>query len=76
MFELSPCPVCGKQPKIRRRTSYIGASHIKIHCTPLLEKPHLEAILYTGDSYLDSSDFWEAAQKWNEKVKAYVKSEA
>lgn len=74
MFELSPCPVCGKQPKIKCRERLNGASCLKIFCTPILEKPHLESILYTGRGYLDSGDYLRAAQIWNEKVKAYGKS--
>lgn len=74
MFELAPCPVCGKQPKIRSRERLSGASYIKIFCTPILEKPHLESILYSGLRHVDNSDFLRAAQTWNEKVKTYAKS--
>lgn len=74
MFELAPCPVCGKLPKIKGRERLSNGSYIKIHCTPILEKPHLVVILHSGRSILYDSEYYETARRWNERVKAYGKS--
>lgn len=74
MFELAPCPVCGKQPKIKALERLTGGSYIKIHCTPILEKPHLDVTLHSGRSCLYDDNYYEAAKRWNEKVKIYGKS--
>jgi hypothetical protein len=74
MFELAPCPVCGKQPKIKALEKLTGGSYIKIHCTPIFEKPHLEVILRSGRCCLYDDNYHEAAKRWNERVKTYGKS--
>lgn len=45
MGYLSPCPICGKRPKIIRDYTYEGSmfgAWCTIQCKPFLRKPHLK----------------------------------
>lgn len=77
MFELAPCPVCGKRPKIRFKNTVspgIFPNYIRIRCKPFMEKPHVEVVAYVGTEMLYRTDFDKAAIKWNSEVKTYEKS--
>ena len=64
-MELNPCPVCGKQPKIKRDYSYEAAGFgawCTIQCKPFLRKPHLKVE--------EGKALWEralkyAVERWN-----------
>ena len=68
MEELKPCPVCGRQPKVKRDYAYESAGFgawCTIQCKPFLRKPH--AKIEEGKAT------WERAlaygiEHWNRRV--------
>lgn len=66
---LEPCPVCGKQPKVKRDYGYEGSGFgawCVIQCKPLFRKPHLKAEQGKAQWYRALK---YAAIEWNEKAK-------
>ena len=63
-MELKPCPVCGKQPKIK----YYGLNYAEAQCKPLFGKAHLT--VYTG-YYMPTKLVKAVFEEWNEEVDSY-----
>ena len=62
-----PCPVCGKQPKIKRYS--FGDEHcVQIICKPLFRQQHESALAYSENG---NDEYDEAIRIWNGRVKAY-----
>lgn len=69
MGYLSPCPICGKRPKVIRDYSYEGCGFgawCTIQCKPFLRKLHLriESGKATWKRALDSAE-----DMWNEEAR-------
>ena len=64
-MELLNCPICGKQPKIKRDYAYESMSYgawCTIQCKPLFHKQHLKA--ESGKSTWERA-YKEAVSRWN-----------
>lgn len=67
MAAILSCPVCGKIPKVKRRSN-LYENMVQIVCKPLFCQPHESALAYgryTEEAYRD------AIQIWNGRVKHY-----
>lgn len=65
---LRVCPVCGKEPRVKRDQSYEAAgfgARCTIQCKPFLRKPHLR--VESGKSQFQRA-FEEAAEAWNRRA--------
>jgi hypothetical protein len=69
MTIIAPCPICGKYPKVKYKNDFY-CPHIIIRCKPLLEKAHLEIVMYEGD-HTRSYTVDKAISAWNEVVCKY-----
>ena len=68
MIELKKCPVCDKQPKVKRDYSYEAngfGAWCTIQCKPLIGKPHLK--IEEGKATWDRALKYAIA-KWNVKA--------
>lgn len=65
MYEIQPCPICGKYPKIKHRGDY----RVEVACKPLFKKAHLTAMV-VNDSRVYARDVIDV---WNKKVSAFIK---
>lgn len=65
---LRVCPVCGKEPRVKRDQSYEAAGFgawCTIQCKPFLRKPHLR--VESGKAQFQRA-FEEAAEAWNQRA--------
>lgn len=65
MYEIQPCPICGRFPKIKHRDNY----RVEVACKPFFKKVHLTAMV-VNDSRVRESDVIDV---WNKKVSAFIK---
>ena len=65
---LQVCPVCGKDPRVKRDHNYEAAGYgawCTIQCKPLFRKPHLK--VESGKASFQRA-FEEAAEEWNRRA--------
>ena len=67
MAFISPCPVCGRLPKVKHRDR-LGQHLVLIECRPWVSKFHEQALAYGSYS---SEAYKEAIHIWNGRVKHY-----
>lgn len=67
MYEIQPCPICGKYPKIKHCDNY----RVQVACKPLFKKAHLTAMV-VNDSRVHERDVIDV---WNKKVSAFIKQQ-
>ena len=63
---LRPCPVCGKNPKVRRDPAYEAAGYgawCTIKCKPFLRRPH--RVAESGKASFQRA-YEDAARRWND----------
>lgn len=65
MFEVTKCPICGKEPKVIRDWAYESngyGSWCTIQCKPFMRKPHLK--IEEGKSTWDRA-LQYGVERWN-----------